>query len=70
MVADMRSGMSLFVVGLSRPSRKEGNELMLTGDRDTVRLTIHVKQVEEDKLSDREEFKNKKYKTSENESGK
>ncbi|WMV49790.1 hypothetical protein MTR67_043175 [Solanum verrucosum] len=35
-----------------------------------ARLMIHVQQVEKDKLRDREEFKNKRVKTSRNESGK
>ncbi|KAH0683182.1 hypothetical protein KY290_021771 [Solanum tuberosum] len=67
MVADMRSRMSLFVAGLSHQSSKEGNEAMLIGDIEQTRLMIHVQQVEEDKLRDREEFNNKKAKTSGNE---
>lgn len=37
---------------------------MLIGDVDLESLMIHVKQVEKDKLKDREEFKNKRPKTS------
>ncbi|KAH0669190.1 hypothetical protein KY285_023348 [Solanum tuberosum] len=68
MVADMRSRMNLFVAGLSRLSSKEGKAVMLIGDMDIAMLMIHVQQVEEDKLRDREEFKNKSAKTG-NESG-
>uniref|UniRef100_M1D9K6 Polyprotein n=1 Tax=Solanum tuberosum TaxID=4113 RepID=M1D9K6_SOLTU len=56
MVADMRSRMSLFVARLSRLSSKEGG------------FMVYVQNVEEEKLRDREEFRNKKAKTS-NESG-
>uniref|UniRef100_M1DY51 Retrotransposon gag protein n=1 Tax=Solanum tuberosum TaxID=4113 RepID=M1DY51_SOLTU len=69
MVADMRSRMSLFVVKLSRLSSKEGKATMLIGDMDITRIMIHVQQVEKDKLRDREEFKNKRAKTSGDESG-
>ncbi|KAH0729889.1 hypothetical protein KY289_001077 [Solanum tuberosum] len=68
MVADMRSRMSLFVVGLSRLSSKEGKAEMLICDMDIARLMVYVQQVEEEKLRDREEFINKKAKTG-NESG-
>ncbi|XP_049382834.1 uncharacterized protein LOC125847209 [Solanum stenotomum] len=67
MVTDMRSRMSLYVVGLSCQSRKEGKKAMLIRDVDPARFTIHVKQVKEDKLKDREEFKNKRAKTSKDE---
>ncbi|XP_049410547.1 uncharacterized protein LOC125873722 [Solanum stenotomum] len=63
MVNDMRSRMSLFVAGLARLSRKEGQTIMLIGDMDISRLMVYVQQVEEKKLKDREEFKNKKVKT-------
>uniref|UniRef100_M1DQF4 Retrotransposon gag protein n=1 Tax=Solanum tuberosum TaxID=4113 RepID=M1DQF4_SOLTU len=69
MVADMRTRMSLFVARLSHRSSKEGKAAMLIGDMDIARLMIHVQQVMEDKLKDREEFKNKRAKTSGNESG-
>ncbi|XP_049372430.1 uncharacterized protein LOC125837334 [Solanum verrucosum] len=36
---------------------------MLIGDTDIARLVIHGEQAEEDKLRDREEFQNKKVKT-------
>ncbi|KAH0781790.1 hypothetical protein KY290_001388 [Solanum tuberosum] len=68
MVADMRSKMSLFVVRLSRLSSKEGKAAMLIGDMDITRLMVYVQQVEEEKLRDKEEFRNKKAKTSRNES--
>ena len=41
---------------------------MLIGDMDIARIMIHVQQVDEDKLRDREEFKNKRAKTLGNES--
>jgi len=62
MVADMRSRMSLYVAGLSRQSSKEGKAAMLIGDIDLARFMIHLQQVEEDKLKDREEFKDKRAK--------
>ncbi|KAG5619951.1 hypothetical protein H5410_005169 [Solanum commersonii] len=67
-VADMRSRMSLFVSRLSHLSSKEGKATMLIGDMDIARIMIHVQQVKEDKLRDREEFQNKKAETTENES--
>ncbi|XP_049405237.1 uncharacterized protein LOC125868684 [Solanum stenotomum] len=60
-VKDMRSRMSLFVAGFSHLSSKEGKAAMLIGDMD-------ISKVEKEKLSDREEFRNKKVKTG-NESG-
>ncbi|XP_049412300.1 uncharacterized protein LOC125875241 [Solanum stenotomum] len=60
MVADMKSKMSLYVVGLSRQSSKEGKAVMLIGDIDLARFIIHLQQVEKDKLKDREEFKDKR----------
>ncbi|KAH0679012.1 hypothetical protein KY284_020097 [Solanum tuberosum] len=68
MVSDMRSRMSLFVAGLSHLLSKEGKATMLIGDMNIARLMFQVQQVEEDKLRDREEFRNKKAKTG-NESG-
>ncbi|XP_049375688.1 uncharacterized protein LOC125840757 [Solanum verrucosum] len=60
MVTDMRSRMSLFVGGLSRLSSKEGREAMQIGNMDISRLMVYVQQVKEEKLRDREEFRNKK----------
>uniref|UniRef100_M1D894 Gag-pol polyprotein n=1 Tax=Solanum tuberosum TaxID=4113 RepID=M1D894_SOLTU len=68
MVADMKSRISLFVAGLSRLSSKEGRVEMLIGDMDISRLMVYVQKVEEEKLRDMEEFKNKRAKTG-NESG-
>lgn len=42
MVADMRSKMNLFVVGLSRMTNKEGKTAMLIGDMDIARLMTCV----------------------------
>ena len=39
---------------------------MLIGDMDLARLMIHVQQVEEDKMKDREGLNNKRAKTSDN----
>ncbi|WMV46282.1 hypothetical protein MTR67_039667 [Solanum verrucosum] len=66
---DMMRRMSLFVAGLSRLLSKEGKASLLIGDMDIERLLIYVQQVKEDKLRDREEFKNNRAKTSWNESG-
>jgi len=66
-VADMRSRTSLLVVGLSRKSSKEDQTAMLIEDMDIAMLMIHVQKVEEDKMKDREEFKNKRAKRSRNE---
>lgn len=60
--------MSLFFVVLGRASSREGRASMLIGDMDISRLMLDVKQVEEDKLRDRKEFKSKRAKTR-NESG-
>lgn len=65
---DMRSRMNLLVARLGRLSSKEGWEAMLIGDIVISRLMVYVQQVEEEKLRDREEFKNKRAKTG-NESG-
>ncbi|WMV45009.1 hypothetical protein MTR67_038394 [Solanum verrucosum] len=69
MVADMRSKMSLFVIGLPRLSDKESKAAMLIGNMGIARLMIHVQQVEKNQLKDREEFEDKKAKTSGNKSG-
>uniref|UniRef100_M1E0Z9 Gag-pol protein n=1 Tax=Solanum tuberosum TaxID=4113 RepID=M1E0Z9_SOLTU len=63
MVADMRSRMSLFVASFSRMSSKDGKAAMLIGEMDVSRIMVYVQQVEEEKLRDREEFKNKTAKT-------
>ena len=62
MVADIRSRMSLFVVGLTRLSSKESKAAMLIGYMGIARLMIHVQQVEKNQLKDREEFENKRAK--------
>uniref|UniRef100_M1DTE7 Gag-pol protein n=1 Tax=Solanum tuberosum TaxID=4113 RepID=M1DTE7_SOLTU len=62
MVADMKSKMSLFVVGLAHLSSKEGRAVMLIGVMDISRLMVYV-LVEEEKLNDRKEFKNKRANT-------
>ena len=54
----MRSRTIFFDVGLNRLSSKQSKANKLIGYMDTTRLMIHVQQVEEDKLRDREEFKN------------
>ncbi|WMV13397.1 hypothetical protein MTR67_006782 [Solanum verrucosum] len=44
MVVDMRRRMSLFVVGLTRLSSKEGKAVMLIGYMGITRLMIHMQQ--------------------------
>ena len=63
MVKDMRSKMSLFVVGLSHASSKEGRAAMLIDDMDISRMMVYVQQVEEENVKDRKEYRNKKAKT-------
>ena len=41
-VVDMKSRMSLFVVGLVRASSKESRSAMLIGDMDISRLMVYV----------------------------
>uniref|UniRef100_M1DCJ1 Retrotransposon gag protein n=1 Tax=Solanum tuberosum TaxID=4113 RepID=M1DCJ1_SOLTU len=69
MVADLRSMMSLFVIGLTHLSSKESKAAMLLGYMGIASLMIHVQQVEKDRLKDREKFENKRAKTSRNEFG-
>ncbi|XP_019067636.1 uncharacterized protein [Solanum lycopersicum] len=64
MVVEMRSRLSLFVVGLSRQSIEEDKEAMLIEDMDLERFMINVQQVEEDKLKDIDELQNKRSETS------
>lgn len=45
MVANMKSRISLFIVGSSRLSSKEGKTTMVIGDIGIARLMIHVKKV-------------------------
>ncbi|KAH0728063.1 hypothetical protein KY284_003928 [Solanum tuberosum] len=63
MVANMRGRMHFFVAGLGHLSSKEGRVAMLIRDMDNSRLMVYVQQVKEEKLRDREEFKNKRAKT-------
>ncbi|KAH0728078.1 hypothetical protein KY284_003943 [Solanum tuberosum] len=58
--ADMRNILSLFVARLSRLSSKEGRAAMPIKDIDISRLMVYMHQVEEEKLRDREEFRNKR----------
>ena len=64
--ADMRNRIILFIAGLSHRSSKEDKATIMIGHMDIARLMIHGQQVEEDKLKDRERFKNKRAKTSGN----
>lgn len=48
--------------------KQRGPTGMLIGDMEILRLMIYVQHVEEEKLRDREKYKNKKEKTA-NESG-
>ncbi|XP_069143364.1 uncharacterized protein [Solanum lycopersicum] len=68
MVKDIRIRMSLFVFGLVPTSSKEGRAAMLIGDIDISRLMVYVQQVKEEKVKDRQEYRNNKAKTG-NESG-
>ncbi|XP_015057469.1 uncharacterized protein LOC107003667 [Solanum pennellii] len=63
MVVYMMSMISFFIVGLSHQSSKEGKTTMLIRDMDIARLIIHVQEVEEDELKDKEGFTNKRTKT-------
>lgn len=55
--------MNLFLVGLSRLKSKEGKTDMLIGSVDLARLMIHLQQVNNYKLRDREKFTRKRAKT-------
>ena len=63
MVKDVRIRMSLFIFGLVRTSSKEGRAAMSIGDMDISRLMIYVQQVKEEKVKDRQEYRNNKAKT-------
>lgn len=68
MVVDIKSKMSLSVLGLDHLSSKEGKTSILIEDIGIKMLMIHVQEVEKDKLRDRKKFRNKKAKMSRNES--
>lgn len=57
----IRSIMSFFVVGMFRLSRRESKSAILVGFMDIARLIIHVQEVEEDNMIDKE-FRNKRVK--------
>ena len=62
MVKNMRNKMSLFIVCLGRASSKKCRDAIFIGDMDIPRLIVYMQQVEEEKLREREEYRNKKVK--------
>lgn len=54
--------MNLFVASLGQASSKEGRDAILIVDMDISRLMVYVQKAEEEKLKDREEYKNKRSK--------
>lgn len=62
MVADMRSRVTFFVIGLSRLSCKRGRGAIVIGDMDILRLMVYVQQVEKEKIRDKKVFKDKRVK--------
>lgn len=60
--------MSLFVAGLGRACSKDVRAAMLICDMYIFLVVVYAKHVEEEKLKDKEEYRNKKAKTR-NESG-
>lgn len=67
MIMDRINKMSLFVGGYFFFSSMKGKAAMLIRDMDITTLMIHLEEVEEDKLSNIEEFKDKRVNTFRNE---
>ena len=57
---DMRSRMTLFFIGFSHISSKEGKATMIIENMDISRLMVYVHKVDEENLRDRKDFRNKK----------
>ena len=63
MVEDMRSKIVLFLEGLGRASSNVGKAAMLIDNMDISRLMVYVQQVEEEKMTNGQEYMNKKDKS-------